>query len=388
MIYVDGRQQLRILLIGNYPPDRQYSMQGFTNALLTGLRAQGQEVKVLSPGVHLQRIGSPTRGIGKWLGYADKYLLFPPEMRRACRWADVVHVCDQGNGIYLRFLQDFRHLVTCHDLLAMRAALGEIPGWTTGRGGRVYQSLILQGLKRASHIVCDSEATERDALRLTKLAPDRMSQIYVSLLQPYRPMPEAEAVVHLEALALPSGGFLFHIGGNQPYKNRLMVLQIYQAFRQKTGGMGYKLVLAGRKITEEMSTYIAQEGLADHVLERNDVTEEQLCAMYSRAEALIFPSLYEGFGLPIIEAQASGCPVFTSNRPPMTEVGGNGAAYFDPTDPAEAAQVVAEGLADRTRMIEAGYSNVRRFAPDIMLDKYLEIYRHIAGRSPTHAGEG
>jgi len=358
--------------------DRQYSMQGFANALLIGLKERGHEARLLGPEVHLQRVGSPIGGVGKWLGYADKYLLFPPEMRRACRWADVVHVCDQGNGIYLRFLQGFRHLITCHDLLAMRASLGEIPGWTTGRGGRLYQSLILQGLKRAGFIVCDSEATYHDVHRLMGLGAGRMDQVYVSLLQPYRPMPAAEATAHLKALGLPQAGFFFHVGGNQPYKNRLMVLKIYQALRRRGGDAGGKLVLAGKAISEEMAQYIAREGLAEHVLERNDVTEEQLRAMYSRAECLIFPSLYEGFGLPIIEAQASGCPVFASNRAPLTEVGGAGAVYFDPTDPAGAAQVIAENMGSRERMIEAGYSNVPRFAPDLMLDRYIDIYRRIA----------
>lgn len=353
-------------------------MQGFANALLTGLKARGHEVSLLAPGVHLQRVGSPSGGVGKWLGYADKYVLFPPEMRRACRWADVVHVCDQGNAIYLHFLQDFRHLITCHDLLAMRAALGEIPGWTTGRAGRIYQRLISQGLERARFIVCDSEATYQDTRRLTGLAPDRLDWVTVSLLQPYRPMPAAEATAQLEAMSLPPDRFFFHVGGNQPYKNRLMVLKIYKAFRLRTGGEGRKLVLAGRKLSEEMTEFISREGLTDDVLERNDVSEDQLRAMYSRAACLIFPSLYEGFGLPIIEAQASGCPVFTSNRAPMTEVGGAGAVYFDPTDPEGAAQAVAENLADRGRMIEAGYSNIPRFAPDLMLDKYTDIYRRIA----------
>ena len=369
---------MKILLIGNYPADRQHSMQGFAHALLNGLNAQGQEVKLLSPEVHLQRTSSPHAGVGKWLGYADKYLLFPPEMRRACRWADVVHVCDQGNAIYLRFLQDFQHVITCHDLLAIRSSLGELPGWTTGRSGRIYQNLILQGLKSARHIVCDSEATYQDAQRLTGLGPSRLSQIYVSLLQPYRPLSESESAPYLEALALPSDPFFFHVGGNQPYKNRPMVLQIFQEFRRKTGDTNYKLVLAGKKITPEMEDYIARENLTDSVLERNDVTEEQLRAMYSRAACLIFPSLYEGFGLPVIEAQASGCPVFTSNRAPLTEVGGTGAVYFDPTDPDGAAQVIAEHLTDRDRMITAGFANVSRFAPDIMLAKYLEVYQSIA----------
>ena len=69
-------------------------MQGFGNALLDGFNESGHEVKLLSPEVHFQRIGLPTGGVDKWLGYAYRYLLFPPEIHRACRWADIVHVCD------------------------------------------------------------------------------------------------------------------------------------------------------------------------------------------------------------------------------------------------------------------------------------------------------
>ena len=358
-------------------------MQGFANTLLTGLKAQGHDVRILSPTVHLQRIGSPTTGVGKWLGYADKYLLFPPEMRRACRWADVVHVCDQGNAIYLGFLRDFPHLITCHDLLAVRAARGELPGWKTGRSGRIYQNLIVQGLKHAKYIVCDSEATYQDTQRIVGLASSQIDMVYVSLLQPYKPMLVSESARHLEELSLPSNPFFFHIGGNQHYKNRFMVIRIFQVFRSKAANTDYKLVLAGRRLTEEMTAYIKREGLANHVLERTDVTEDQLRAMYSRAAGLIFPSLYEGFGLPIIEAQASGCPVFASNRAPLTEVGGEGAVYFDPTDPDGAAQVIAENIVNRESMIEAGFANIPRFAPDIMLARYLEVYKRIAGGAPA-----
>lgn len=369
---------MKILLIGNYPADRQYSMQGFANALLIGLAAQGHEVRLLTPEVRLQRVGSPHRGIGKWLGYADKYLLFPPVMRRASRWADVVHICDQGNAIYLNSLQDFPHLITCHDLLALRASLGEIPGWNTGRSGRIYQGLILRGLKRAGYIVCDSEATSRDVQRLVGVPPDQMSRILVSLLQSYQPMPEIEAAAHLREMGIPAGRFFFHIGGNQPYKNRVMVPQIFQAFRRLAKDTESKLVLAGAKLPTEIREYITKEGLTEHVLERTDVKEDQLRALYSRAECLIFPSLYEGFGLPVIEAQASGCPVFTSDRQPLTEVGGAGAVYFDPADPEAAAMTIATHLGDREAMIDRGFANVGRFALEIMLNRYLNIYQSIA----------
>ena len=210
---------MKILLLGNYAPDRQYSMQGFADALVTGLNARGKEVRLLAPSSRLGRLRSPRSGLGKWLGYADKFILFPPELRRAMRWADVVHVCDQGNGMYVPLLRSVSHLVTCHDLLAIRAAQGELPGWTTGATGRLYQTLILRGLKQTRQMVCDSEATRQDILRLTGLSPACVRLLYLCLLQPYQPMPGAESALLLAGQGLsPDARFLLHVGGNQPYK--------------------------------------------------------------------------------------------------------------------------------------------------------------------------
>lgn len=351
-------------------------MQSFVGALSSGLSRRGHEVRVLSARALLGRFGSRT-GLGKWLAYVDKYVFFPPELRRACRWADVVHVRDQGNAIYMGFLQDVPHLLTCHDLLAIRGSLGEITDWSTGVTGRIYQGLILRGLRRASNVVCDSVATRQDVLRLTKIAPGAVRLVYVGLLQSYRPRPTAEAAVHLEGLGITSAPYLLHIGSNAPYKNRTAVLKIYRALRHEGDGARYQLVMAGQPFTEQMRTYVEAHELAGHVSERTDITHDQLQALYSQAAGLIFPSLYEGFGLPIIEAQASGCPVFTSDRAPMTEVGGGAAAYFDPDDAEGAARVITERLEEREQMVQAGFEDVRRFDPELMLDNYLAVYGDI-----------
>ena len=142
--------------------------------------------------------------------------------------------------------------------------------------------------------------------------------------------------------------------------------------------------MAGKPLSREMRDYIHAQAFAESVTERTQLTNEQLRALYSRAAALVFPSLYEGFGLPIIEAQACGCPVFTSNRAPMTEVGGEAACYFDPARPEDAARVVAERLARPEAMgamRAAGLENVQRFTLEKMLDGY-------GARVPARSGRG
>lgn len=372
---------MKVLLIGNYAADQQQSMLGFAGALLSGLCSRDIEARLITPAQMFGKFGQSDAGIGKWLGYVDKFGLFPRTLRRALAWADVVHVCEQGNAMYVPYLQSIPHLVTCHDLLAIRSAHGELPDWTTGRTGRIYQKLILNGLKQAQFIACVSETSRHDLLRISHISEERTRVIHNGPYFIYHIMPTGESEPILTALGVPQTPFLLHVGGNQPYKNRSGVLAIYAALRRLMPETPLRLVLAGKPFSLEMRQTIAENNLADHVLELTGLTNEQLRALYSRANALVFPSLYEGFGLPIIEAQACGCPVFTSNRAPMTEVGGTAAVYFDPIQPEQAAQVIANHLGDLARMTAAGYENIKRFTTTRMIDDYIQVYQSLINRA-------
>jgi glycosyltransferase involved in cell wall biosynthesis len=111
-----------------------------------------------------------------------------------------------------------------------------------------------------------------------------------------------------------------------------------------------------------------------------------LQALYSGAHAMLFPSLDEGFGWPILEAQACGCPVITSDQAPMTEIAGEGAILIDARNPVSAAASIAEGLRDRDRWIEAGSRNLARFATDAVVSRYCEAYEHILNRPRSLPG--
>ncbi len=369
---------MKVLLVGNYEPDQQRSMLGFAGALLAGLCERGIETRLLSPRRVVGRFGSPHAGLGKWLGYVDKFGLFPGQLRQALTWADVVHVCDHGNAMYAKYLQGIPHVVTCHDLLAMRAARGEIAGWPTGATGRLYQRLIFRGLRQARSVVCVSETTQKDLLDVTGLPESRTSVVYNGLYHAYSPMGAGEADVLLSGLGL-GPRFLLHVGGNQPYKNRLGLLKIYHALQRLDGFQDVPLALAGKPFTAEMRAFVGQHGLEGRAREMTGLTDAQLRALYSRAQALVFPSLFEGFGLPIIEAQSCGCPVFASDRAPMTEVGADAAVYFDPAQPEQAARVIANDLKNRERMKTRGLENAGRFSTQRMLDGYLQAYARAGG---------
>jgi len=364
------------MLVGNYTPDHQQSMLRFGHLLESELQKAGHTVKVIRPGVHLGRLARTERGLGKWLRYVDKFVLFPARLRQAAATTDVVHICDQAYALHTRYLRSVPHVVTCHDLFAARCAVGEFSQFHTKWSGRRYQHMILNGLAQAGHVTCDSEATRSDVLRLCNLTSRRTSTIHNALNFPYRPVSESEKAGRLSRLGISAGSrFILHVGEPSPYKNQPGVINIFRQLTARPQGRSLGLVMVSSKLTPTVSELIERCGLQPKVRVLSYLEPEDLRALYSSASALLFPSLHEGFGWPIIEAQACGCPVFTSNRPPMmTEIGGDGAVYIDPEDSEEAAVTILENLPHMSRMREAGFVNARRFSAEKMVAGYLKAY--------------
>ena len=372
---------MKVLLVGNYLRDGQPSMQRFTTLMASGLSEAGHQVRVLRPPALVGKIGRAGEESGKWLGYIDKFAIFPAILPAAVRWSDVVHICDHSNSIYVKYLQGVPHVVTCHDLLGVRSALGEIPQNQTRWTGRQLQRQILSGLSKAQHIVCVSEATRADLLRVAGVPETRVSRVYNALGYPYSPMNREEATFRVGQLLIdPNHPFLLHVGGNQWYKNRLGVLRIFLLLR-KCSGRTFNLVMVGKAWTKEMRHFVAENELGCAVTELTAVEDEDLRALYSTATMMLFPSLQEGFGWPIVEAQACGCPVVTSRRSPMSEVGGNAAVYVDPDNPESAAAVV-ESYLDRVKSLrQASLNNAARFNRSAMIRSYLSLFEKVCSHN-------
>lgn len=370
---------MKVLLLGNYANDGQESMQRFSAFMAQGLMQAGHEVRLLRPPSVIGQLRPSWDGVGKWLGYVDKFVLFPVLLKSAVKQADVVHICDHANSFYTKYLSSVANLVTCHDLLAIRSAQGEFPQNRTGWTGQRLQALIVKNLMAAQHIACVSDATRKDLMRIVGIHESRVSRVYNSLNYPYSRMDTIEAASRLRRLAVdPDQPFLLHVGGNQWYKNRMGVLRILAALRKLTISHDVKLVMVGKPWTAEMRRFVTENKLTNATKELTSVADEDLRALYSVAALLLFPSLEEGFGWPIIEAQACGCPVATSKRSPMDEVAGEEAIYLDPENPSAAAIAVRDGLDKLTTMREASLQNAARFTTG-MIDAYIALYEQLHG---------
>jgi glycosyltransferase involved in cell wall biosynthesis len=194
-------------------------------------------------------------------------------------------------------------------------------------------------------------------------------------------MPRAQAVERLDKCGFDARAqFFLHVGGAQWYKNRLGLLQIFNSLRKLTPGTKPRLLMVGKPLSESLLEYIAESGLGSAVEHLTDVSNEDLSAAYSIAEGLIFPSLQEGFGWPVLEAQACGCPVFTTGRPPMSEIGADSAVYFEPEDAAAAASMIAHALETRDSIRQRGFTNILRFSVEQMIEGYTRAYQQVAHR--------
>jgi glycosyltransferase involved in cell wall biosynthesis len=377
---------MKLILVGNFAPDAQQSMLRYAQLLLRELPLRELCTTLVAPRPHFARLCRPYRYSGwpKLLGYLDKFVLFPRELRRLARREPgaVFHLLDHANAVYLPHLPA-RTVITCHDLLQIRAALGEFPQQRLGRSGRRYQEWILRNLARAPLTACVSWKTRRDLLRLTPLSPARVTVVPLGLNHDYRRLDPGVAWSRLAgqgpvaAPLAPGDPFLLNVGGGQWYKNRPGLLRIFAALRTQHRYQG-RLVVVGKPLSA-VETAIADElSLTPHLVSLQNVPNPILEALYSVADGLVFPSWEEGLGWPLLEAQACGCPVFTSERAPMTEVAGEAAVYFDPADPAAAAQIVAAALRNSPSLAEAGYENVQRFTTTAMIDGYIELYGKVA----------
>lgn len=382
---------MRLVLLTHPAALGSQSMPRFAGMISRAMAKRGHEVEVwTSP----QKFGRPairSALVRKWLGYVDQFLWYPFELRQqiARQPADTLFVVtDQALGMWVPRLAHRTHVIHCHDFLALKSSLGEFPEQRTGWTGRHYQRLIYKGFSRGRTFISVSRKTRDDLHRFLPGIPKISEVVHNGLNHPFRPMELAERIALLAGTGreIPEAGFIVHIGGNQWYKNRSGVLKIYRAYAAAHPRPA-ELWLIGARPTPSLTDLAASIPGPGKVHFLSGLSNEQVNAAYAHARVLLFPSLEEGFGWPIAEAMAAGCPVITTNAAPMTEVAGQ-AARLIPRMPSRtgdqaawaksAAAMVTEVVnldeASRAQLVENGKKNALKFETTTALDAYEKIY--------------
>ena len=372
----------QIVLMGNYAPARQQSMLRFAELLRAGWRQRGVPVFLAQPESWAAQAAPAS--LRKWAAYVDQYARFPgraAQLAEAQGWnparPTVFHICDHSNSIYLRGLRGRRVVLTCHDLLAVRGARGEPTYCPASPAGKILQAMILSYLRRVPWVACDSVATAADLRRLTGRQDDSQIEVIpLSLNAPFFPVPPMAAATRLARYpGLLDAPYILHVGSGLARKNRAGVLRALALARRDWPG---RAVFAGEPLTDSERAVARELNLpADAVREISHPDHDDLAALYSRAHAMVFPSFCEGYGWPVLEAQACGCPVICSNVTSLPEVAGDAGLLLAPEDyPGYAdAILLLMTFAARMKRIAAGLANAARFSEARMFDAYANLYQ-------------
>ena len=315
----------------------------------------------------------PTALSPRWLARIWQRARLPLPVELFTGKVDLFHATD---FVLPHTLGSTRTLLTVHDLSFVRVPEAASPPLKA-----YLDTVVPRSVARADHILADSDATRDDLIALYKTPARKITVLYSGVDQRLRRVADERALEALRAkYALAGGPYILSVGTLQPRKNYSRVIRALAEVR--ASGLDLCYAIAGGKgwLEDEMQQTIAATGMEDFVRLLGYVDDEDLPALYSGSRMLLMPSLYEGFGLPILEAMTCGVPVITSNVSSLPEVAGSAAIQVDPTDKAALRDAIIAVDTEpnlREQLVAKGYRQAERFTWRQSAAELLSVYRRL-----------
>ena len=305
--------------------------------------ALAAEIEMLEP---------PPPWPGKFGVVASRFLRYPLWMHR--NMGDINHILDHSYAHLCRTSRG-KTLVTVHDLAPL------LYSRKLSFSGIIWR-VSIQGIIKADKIIADSQFTADELTRIFRQVAD-ITVIPLGVSEAFRPLPADERQHKRTLFTQQARPIILHVGNWQPRKNPMGILKALAVLRQRH--IPLQLIQAGANPSREILAEIARMDLLDQVLFMGQVREDELVMLYNIADLLLFPSFYEGFGLPVLEAMACGTPVVTSNVASLPETAGEAAVLVNPADEQSIADGVATAISDkllRERLIERGLQRASTYS--------------------------
>ena len=265
-------------------------------------------------------------------------------------------------------------VLTVHDLIYYL-----FPDACPGRIGHLYARFMFHTVTRlARRIIAVSNYTKEDIAKHLGIRADKITVIHIGVDDMYRPVSDHDGMNRVRERYGIKGEYILYVGTHHPRKNLIRLLHAFSGLRTR----GYQLVLTGKieRRWNELYSTVKRLALDDRVIFTDIVPEHDLPYLYSMASLFVYPSFYEGFGLPPLEAMACGTPVITSNVTSLPEVVGDGGILVDPSDTDAIRQKIDLVLSDRglrDELVERGFKRVKLFNWYSTAQRTFEIYKHI-----------
>ena len=308
---------------------------------------------------------------GKWQRQLHRRLLYPLKIRHSLK-GRIAHVLDHSWADLLSHVpKGAAKVVTVHDLNPLR-----FPGELTAAQVARFRSWV-EHIRDADAIIADSTYTKNETSELLDIDPESISVVFAGAAAP--PKGEIPITRVTSELAALNGRFLVGNIGSILQRKNIGILPDAIAIAKKMTGLDISVVRAGQMLPEKLRNEFQKQLGEKGLIELGHVTNPELEDFYRMVDCICVPSLYEGFGLPVIEAMIRSKPVIVAETSSLPEVGGDAALYFDPHSPEALAKALVKILDNSTReqLITAGLQRVASFTWRNTLEGFYSTYRQL-----------
>ena len=305
------------------------------------------------------------------LGDPWEFFLLPGSLRN--RGVDLFH----GPAFMAPpFHRGFRSIATIHDLVAFHH-----PQTIPTKYAYYMRFLIGLMIRKATCIITDTKVIRQEIIDEFHVSQERVFAVPIAVSDLFRPVTDPARIRHIKERFGIKKHYFLHVGNIEPRKNLTSLFLAFRRIREKIR-KDYQLVVVGKKgwLYGDIFETLRESGLTDDVVFTGYVREEDIPVLYSGAEFFVFPSLYEGFGLPVLEAMRCGTPVLTSHVSSMPEVAGEAALYVDPCSVEDISEKVLKLAYDDTlkaRLREKGFIQASKFTWEKTARETLKVYEAV-----------
>ncbi len=269
-----------------------------------------------------------------------------------------------------------RCVLTIHDLMFLAHPEFLKPEWV-----KSFEKEIPNGIKRADLIIADSEFTKNEIIEKWNISQEKIKVTYLGVGEEFYPIEDEIIIAKVKHKYGIKNKYILYVGNIEPKKNLIRLIEAF--FQLRNSITGYNLVITGGKswFFDHVFQKVNELNLQKEVIFTGYISDEELPALYNGADIFIFPSLYEGFGIPVIEAMACGTPVITSNVASLPEVVGEAGVLVDPFNLEEITTAMYQLLTDtnlHTKLKEKGLQRAKLFSWEKTARETLAVYKELA----------
>lgn len=347
--------------------------------------------------IHPLKSGHKDRGIGFYTSNLIENLKKRSDIevleftdQREVKSADVIHYPWFDFFFHtLPIKKRFTTVVTIHDVIPLLFPKQQ----PVGLKGKYNFFLQKMSLKSCKNIITDSKVSQQDISKTFKIEKEKISVVHLAAKENFKLLSDTKVLHTKRKYNLPNR-FLLYVGDANWVKNLPFLINAFSDLLKDPDFADVKLVLAGAvflkkvenidhpelKSLKEVNRLIQSSSLSGNIIRPGNLDLDELVSFYNLATAYVQPSLYEGFGLTLLEAFSCGTPVITSNRGSLLEVGGNAAVYFDPTNRNQLVSILKEVIKSKSiqnKLSKLGFARAEEFSWQKVVEDTIEVYKKV-----------